>query len=155
MHWPITRRLQWVSFFTVASALGHAQFVAISDDFSAPGPLVGTTPDSGVGTWTTLGGTPALTVSGGNVVIAASGGEAAQVNFRTGTGDFTTGTFYYGFNFAVSAAGTISTSNSVQAIAGFRTGTAASGSYAAGFGVFALLEQPQPTAQYPPQAPQK
>jgi hypothetical protein len=118
------------------AAIAQAQFVAIADSFSTTGPLAGSTPDSGAGNWTAISGSPALEVENGQVTIAASSGEAAQLDFRSDTGSFKTGTFYYGFDFMVSASGSISTSDTVQAIAGFRQSTAASGTYAVGFGTF-------------------
>jgi hypothetical protein len=114
----------------------HAQFVAISDDFSTTAPLTGSTPDSGSGNWTTISGAPAISVSGGSAQLAATGGEASQLNFRSTTGDFSTGIFYYGFDFTVATEGTINTSATLSALAGFREGTAASGSFEASFSVF-------------------
>lgn len=114
----------------------HAQFVAISDDFSTSGPLSGSSPDSGSGAWTTISGTPAISVSGGSAHLAATGGEASQLNFRSSTGDFSTGIFYYGFDLSVATDGTIGTSATLSALTGFREGTAASGSFEASFGVF-------------------
>lgn len=120
----------------VPHSILHAQFVAISDDFSTVGPLSGSTPDSGSGNWTTISGSPAIGVSGGSAQLAATGGEASRLNFRSSAGDFSTGTFYYGFNFTVSTEGSINTSATLSAFTGFRTGTDGSGSYAASFSVF-------------------
>lgn len=120
----------------VPRVTSQAQFVALSDDFSAAGPLSGSTPDSGSGNWTTISGTPAITVSGGSAQLAATGGEASQLNFRSSTGDFSTGIFYYGFDLTVATEGTIGTSATLSALTGFREGTATSGSFEAAFGVF-------------------
>ena len=111
----------------------HAQFTAISDDFSNVGNLSGSTPDSGVGTWTNISGSGGLSVSSGVLNIASSG-EAAQLNFSSS--NLTSGTLYMGFDFTVSSSGTIDTSDSISAIAGFRTGTASGGSNAVSFGDF-------------------
>lgn len=113
-----------------------AQFTAITDDFSVAGNLTGSTPDSGVGNWTTNNSsTPALTVSSGILNIAGGSGESSQVNFASS--NLSSGTIYMGFDFMVSSSGTINTSPSIQAVAGFRSGTAsASGAYAVSFGAF-------------------
>ena len=111
-----------------------AQFTPITDDFSTDGSLVGTTPDSGLGSWTRISGSSAPVVSNGSLTIATTGGEAAQLNFASS--DLSTGTIYFGWDFTVSATGSLDTNGTIQAIAGFRSGTAASGSAALSFGVF-------------------
>lgn len=119
----------------VPSLAAFAQFTPITEDFSTTGPLVGSTPDSGLGDWTrSSGGTPALSTASGALGLAASAGESAQLNFASV--NLGGGTIYMGWDFTVSADGSLNTSDSVQAIAGFRSGTPASGSFELSFGVF-------------------
>ena len=120
----------------LASALSvSAQFTPIAEDFSTSGNLVGSTPDSGVGSWTQISNSsPALSVSSGSLGLAASSGESAQLNFASS--NLSTGTIYMGWDFTVSASGTISTGDSISAVAGFRSGTASSGVFELSFGIF-------------------
>ncbi len=112
-----------------------AQFTPLADDFSTTGALVGSTPDSGVGNWTQISSTtPALAVGSGALTLAASSGESAQLNFASA--NLSSGTIYMGWDFTVSASGSISTSDTIQAIAGFRSGTAAAGAFEVSFGAF-------------------
>ena len=131
---PLARRISAVGLAMLA-VVASAQFTAITDDFSTTGNLTGSTPDSGVGSWTLISGTTgSIQVSGGSLTINGAGTtEAAQVNFASS--NLTSGTIYLGFDFNL-ATQTISTTASASAIAGFRTGTAASGSYALGFATF-------------------
>jgi hypothetical protein len=101
----------------------------IADDFSTPGNLVGTTPNTGVGLWTQISTTssPVLTVAGGVLTLSAGSGQNAQLNFNSS--DLSSGTIYAGITFSV-ASGTISaTSGNISTFFGFRSSTAASGSY--------------------------
>ncbi|WP_221032826.1 PEP-CTERM sorting domain-containing protein [Actomonas aquatica] len=118
----------------LSSAQG--QFVSISDDFSNNGSLGGSTPDSGVGNWESNDSDPAISVTGGEALVAAGSGEMVQLNFYDGSGDLSSGTYYYGFSFRVDDSGSISTNNTVQAVTGFRQGTVGSGTYALSFGIF-------------------
>ena len=119
----------------VSALTASAQFTPITDDFSTAGTLVGSTPDSGVGAWTQISSSsPALAVSTGTLGLAASSGESAQLNFATS--NLSSGTIYMGWDFTVSASGSISTSDSIQAVAGFRSGTASSGAFELSFGIF-------------------
>lgn len=120
----------------VAPALAAlAQFAPIADDFSNPGPLVGSTPDSGHGNWSQISSSsPALTVASGTLGLAASSGESAQLNFAPS--NLSSGKIYMGWDFTVSENGDISTSSTLQAIAGFRSGTPGSGSFVLSIGVF-------------------
>lgn len=111
----------------------QAQFTPIVDDFSTAGNLTGSTPDSGVGNWTTISGSAALVVSSGTLSLIAGAGEASQLNFSSS--DVTAGTLYLGFDFLINSQ-SISTTTSASAIAGFRAGTPASGSYSLGFSTF-------------------
>jgi hypothetical protein len=114
---------------------GFAQFTPIADDFSVNGALVGSTPDSGVGTWTQISNTsPSLSVASGSLGLAASSGQSAQLNFASG--NLSTGTIYLGWDFTVATGDSITTGDTIQAIAGFRSGTAASGAFEVSFGVF-------------------
>ena len=122
----------FVLVMNVPAAFG--QFTAITDMFSTAGGLTGTTPSSGVGSWTTISGSSGLAVASGKLTIAGVGGEASQLNFSSS--NLTSGTVYMGFSYSVSSSGTISTSDSISAIAGFRVGTAGSGTYAVGLGDF-------------------
>lgn len=129
----------------VAMCVAAAGAQTIVDDFSTNGNLTGSTPDSGVGVWTTINsGTPALSVSSGTLTIAASSGEASQLNFSSS--DLNSGTIYMGFTFSVDSNSSIGTNNSIQAVAGFRLGTASSGSYALSFGVFRPSSAAQSTS---------
>lgn len=130
-----TRLSLIISFFAFSQIEAFAQ-TAIVDTFSSGSALTGRAPDSGLGgaTWTNISGTTGLTVSGGTLSIAAAAGEASQLNFSAS--NVASGTYYMGFDFTVSSSGTISTSDTIQAIAGFRSGTAGSGSYALSFGDF-------------------
>ena len=120
----------------LASALtASAQFTPIADDFSTAGTLVGSTPDAGGGAWTQISSSsPAHAVSTGALGLSASSGESAQLNFATS--NLSSGTIYMGWDFTVSATGSISTSDSIQAVAGFRSGTASSGAFELSFGIF-------------------
>ena len=128
------------SLLLLASALaipvsGFAQFTPIADDFSANGLLVGSSPDSGVGTWTQISNTsPSLSVTSGALNLAASSGQSAQLNFAAG--NLSAGTIYMGWDFTVATGDSIATGDTIQAIAGFRSGTAASGAFEVSFGVF-------------------
>jgi hypothetical protein len=114
--------------------LSAATFVEISDDFSTLGSLTGTSTDAGSATWSNISGTSgSITTGSGVVSLSTSPSESTQVNFTSGSGDLTTGTLYLGFTFTANIA-SISTSATIQSIAGFRTGTNASGSFALGFG---------------------
>lgn len=142
----ITSRMRNVRIIVAAFVLGlSTPLIAqtIADDFSTTGNLVGTTPDSGVGTWTQISSTatPALSVAGGFLTLSAGSGQNAQVNFSSS--DLSSGTIYVGITFSV-ASGTISTtSGNISTFFGFRSGTAASGSYEVGVGLF----RPNSTAQ--------
>lgn len=128
-----------LTLFVAATSLeGAATFVETTDDFSVAGSLTGTTADAGGATWANINGTSgSIIVSSGAVALPGSGtGEATQLNFTTGTSDLTSGLIYAGFTFTVGSSGSITTGNTIQSIAGFRSGTAASGSNALGFGVF-------------------
>ena len=85
----------------LASALSvSAQFTPIAEDFSTSGNLVGSTPDSGVGTWAQISNSsPALSVSSGSLGLAASSGESAQLNFASS--NLSSGTIYMGWEQAV------------------------------------------------------
>jgi hypothetical protein len=112
-----------------------AQFTAIADDFSANGALVGSSPDSGVGTWAQISNTsPALSVTSGVLNLAASSGQSAQLNFASG--NLSSGTIYMGWDFTIATGDSITTADTIQAIAGFRSGTAATGAFEVSFGVF-------------------
>jgi len=125
-----------------------AQFTPLTDDFSTTGSLVGSTPDSGVGGWTQItNSSPALSVASGTLALAASSGEAAQLNFASG--NLSVGTIYMGWDFTVSSTGSISTSDTIQAIAGFRSGTAATGVFELSFGVFRPSGNAQSTSGAP------
>lgn len=130
------------------ASVGLAQ-TAIVENFSTAGGLTGTTPTMGLAgaTWTNISGSTGLTVSSGALTIAGSAGEAAQLNFNAT--DVATGTIYLGFDFTVSASGTISTNDTVSAIVGFRSGTASSGSYALSFGDFRPSANAQTTSSAP------
>lgn len=106
----------------------------IEEDFPTDGVLSGSTPDAGIGDWTSISGSPALAVSSGILTIAAGGGESSQLNFNAS--NLSSGTIYMGFNLEIDSSGSISTSDSIQSIAGFRVGTAGSGTNALSFGVF-------------------
>jgi len=122
---------------------------AIVENFSTASGLTGTTPTSGLAgaTWTNISGSTGLIVSSGALTIAGSAGEAAQLNFNAT--DVAAGTLYLGFDFTVSASGTISTNDTVSAIVGFRSGTASSGSYALSFGDFRPSANAQTTSSAP------
>ena len=137
-----------LAFSFAGASVGLAQ-TAIVENFSTAGGLTGTTPTSGLSgaTWTNISGSTGLTVSSGALTIAGAAGEAAQLNFNAT--DVATGTVYLGFDFTVNAAGSISTNDTVSAIVGFRSGTAASGNYALSFGDF----RPSATAQTTSSAP--
>ena len=139
----VSRYLVPLSVFLVLSAsLVRAAFVETSDNFSTAGSLTGSTPDTGVGNWTSTNNiAPSLQVSGGKLAIVSQAGEAAQLNFSSA--DLATGTYYMGFTLTMGTIGSIATSDTIQAVAGFRTGTPAGGTFALSFGVF----RPTPTAQ--------
>jgi hypothetical protein len=114
----------------------QAQFTAIADDFSNTGSLTGSIPDSGVGNWAFISGTSgAITTSSGRLNLLAAGTtESSQVNFSST--DLSTGTIYIGFDFTPSSSTTIGTSDTIQSIVGFRSGTALSGTTVLSFGAF-------------------
>jgi hypothetical protein len=130
------RTLFTLTLFSAAACVPAAfgQVTAIVDTFSTTGGLTGSTPNSGVGSWTNISGSTGLSVSSGALTIAGAAGESSQLNFSSS--NVTSGTIYMGFDYTVSSSGSISTSDSVSAIAGFRAGTAASGTYAVSFGDF-------------------
>lgn len=126
----------------ISSSVAQAQFTAITDDFSTDGDLFSSTPDSGVGDWDDISLTGStLNVTSGAVTILAGNNQDMQLNFSSS--DLTTGIIYAGFTLNVSD-GTISgTNGSISTIFGFRDGTATSGSFELGFGLF----RPNSTAQ--------
>lgn len=125
-----------LAVFALLRAVSHAQFTAITDDFSTTGSLTGSTPDTGVGNWTNISGTSgAIATSSGSLSLAAAGStEATQVNFASS--NLSSGTIYMGFSLNVSSSGSIGTNDSISSIAGFRVGTAVSGSNSFAVGVF-------------------
>lgn len=124
------------------TTFAQAQFTPIIDDFSTAGNLFGTTPDSGVGTWDDISLTAdPLNVVSGAVTILAGNNEDMQLDFSGS--DLTTGTIYAGFTLNVSDGSVSSTTGTLSTIFGFREGTATSGSYQLGFGLF----RPNGTAQ--------
>lgn len=141
-----TLQLLALGFALPVAAL--AQFTPISDDFSTTGALVGSTPDAGLGAWTQItNSTPALSVASGTLALAASSGEAAQLNFASG--NLSGGSIYMGWDFTVASSGSISTSDTIQAVAGFRSGTAATGVFELSFGVFRPSGNAQSTSGAP------
>lgn len=133
----VSRRLGGVVVGVGLAALAEparAQFTPIVEDFSTAGALAGSTPGSGVGTWTTISGSGGLNVSGGALSIAGASGQSAQLNFSSS--DLSAGTVYLGFDYTVSSGGSIGTSDSVSGVAGFRSGAASGGSFALSFGDF-------------------
>ena len=116
---------------------------SIVDDFSTSGNLVGSTPDTGVGTWTQINSTSSspLSVSGGILTLDAGSGQSAQLNFNSS--DISSGTVYAGITFSVASSTISGTSNNISTFFGFRSGTASSGSYELGVGLF----RPGATAQ--------
>lgn len=131
MH--LSRNLFLSLLLTTCTSL--AQFVSIAEDFSPASAVTGSTPDAGSGNWTNISGTSgAIGISSGAAQLLTTSSEATQLNFATA--DRSTGTYYVGFSFTVSSTGTINTNDSIQSFFGYRTGTAGSGTYAGGFGVF-------------------
>lgn len=134
----VSRRIGAVVVGAVALAVlagpAFAQFTPITENFPTAGSLAGSTPASGVGSWTTISGSGGLSVSGGALSIAGAAGQSAQVDFASG--NLSTGTVYLGFDYTVSASGTISTSDTVSGVVGFRNGPASSGTFALSFGDF-------------------
>lgn len=142
------KTLTYLVFALAFPLAALAQFTPITDDFSTAGSLVGSAPDSGVGNWTQISNTsPALATSSGVLNLAASSGESAQLNFASA--NLSSGTIYMGWNFTVSASGSISTSDTVQAIAGFRSGSASSGTFDVSFGIFRPSTAAQTTSGAP------
>ncbi len=117
-----------------APTSGFAQVTPIVENFATTGALSGSTPGSGVGSWATISGSGGLGVSGGTLAIAGSSGQSAQLNFSNA--NVSTGVVYLGFDYSVSAGGTLSTSDTISGVVGFRSGTNTSGSYALSFGTF-------------------
>jgi PEP-CTERM motif len=118
----------------ITAPISAATFVEISDDFSSTGALTGTSTDAGSATWSNISGTSgSITTGSGVASLSTSTSESTQVKFTSGTGDLSSGTFYFGFTLNVSVQ-SISTATTIQSIAGFRTGTAGGGSFALGFG---------------------
>jgi hypothetical protein len=125
----------FVTYCSLINSVSFGQFTSIADDFSSASALTGSTPDSGLGVWQNSTGTSgAISTTGGSAKLLTSSNESTQLNFASS--DLTTGTYYLGFDFSVSATGTINTNDTIQSIAGFRIGTASSGSIVASFGVF-------------------
>ncbi len=127
----------------LASVAGPLVAQTIVDDFSTAGALVGSTPDAGNGTWTQIGASAStpLAVSGGVLALAAASGQSAQLNFAAG--NLSTGTIYAGITFTVAPGSISSVSATASTFFGFRSGTAASGNYEVGAGLF----RPNGTAQ--------
>jgi hypothetical protein len=125
----------FVTYCSLINSVSFGQFTPIADDFSSTSALTGTTPDSGLGIWQNSTGTSgAINTSGGSAKLLTSSDESTQLNFAGS--DLSSGTYYLGFDFLVSATGSINTNATIQSIAGFRSGTAMSGSIVASFGVF-------------------
>lgn len=125
----------FVTLCCLVNSVSFGQFTSIADDFSSASALTGSTPDSGLGVWQNSTGTSgAISATGGSAKLLTSNNESAQLNFASS--DLSTGTYYLGFDFSVSATGTINPNDTIQSIAGFRIGTASSGSIVASFGVF-------------------
>ncbi len=125
----------FVTYCSLINSVSFGQFTSIADDFSSISTLTGSTPDSGLSAWQNSTGTSgAIGTSGGSAKLLTTSNESTQLNFASS--DLTTGTYYLGFDFSVSATGSISPNDTIQSIAGFRIGTASSGSIVASFGVF-------------------
>jgi len=133
MNSPLLPALLLV-FTLCTQPAAHAQFIALFDDFSTAGDLVGTSADSGDVRWAAVQGAGGPTVSNGALNIDAASGDVAQWNFSDT--NITAGTIYLGFNFTVSSAGSLNVSETISAFTGFRTGTPSSGSVVLGFGTF-------------------
>ncbi len=127
----------------LAFVAGPLAAQTIVDDFSNAGALVGTTPDTGNGPWTQIGASAAspLAVTGGTLSLAAASGQSAQLNFAAG--NLSTGTVYAGITFTVAPGSISSVSGTISTFFGFRSGTAATGDYEIGAGLF----RPNGTAQ--------
>lgn len=133
MRSPFASRILF-GLLSLVPVTGHSESVSIVETFSHAGPLVGTTPDSGSGTWNVITGSSGLSVADGTLSIAGASGQSAQLDFSSG--NLSSGEIYLGFDFTISSSSTLNTSESISAIAGFRTGTAGTGTYALGFGDF-------------------
>jgi hypothetical protein len=133
MSSPFASRILF-GVLSLVPVVGHSELVPIIETFSNAGPVVGSTPDSGSGTWNVISGSSGLSVADGTLSIAGASGQSAQLDFSSG--DLNAGEIYLGFDFTVSSSSTLNTSGSISAIAGFRTGTAGTGTYALGFGDF-------------------
>lgn len=122
---------------SLIAAVMHGQIIV--ENFNTNGSLVGTTPTTAVGTWTQISATstPALSVAGGVVSLAASSGQSAQLNFSAS--DLSAGTIYAGITFRVTGGSISSTADNLSTFFGFRSGSG----YELGVGVF----RPSGTAQ--------
>lgn len=133
MSSPFASRILF-GVLSLVPVAGYSELVPIVETFSNAGPLVGSTPDSGSGTWNVITGSSGLSVADGTLSIAGASGQSAQLDFSSG--NLSSGEIYFGFDFTISSSSTLNTSESISAITGFRTGTAGTGTYALGFGDF-------------------